>query len=182
MDFDKIEERMNKTLSVLEENFSEIRAGRANPAILNKIMVDYYGVPTQLRQMSQVTVQDGTTLVISPYDKSILKEIEKAIIKAEIGITPNSDGICIRLNFPPLTEERRKEIVKDVKKLGEEAKVAIRNVRRDMTDDLKKIEKADNLPEDTVKDNQDKIQKLTDKYTGIVDSAVSEKEKEVMTV
>ena len=132
--------------------------------------------------MSQVTVQDGTTLVITPYDKSTLKEIEKAIIKAEIGITPNSDGICIRLPFPPLTEERRREIVKDVKKIGEDAKVAVRNIRRDMTDDLKKLEKSENLPEDTVKDNQDKIQKLTDKYTGIIDKAVAEKEKEVMTV
>ena len=176
------EEKMEKAIASLKREFGSIRSGRANPMILDKVLVDYYGVPTQLRQMSQVTVQDGTTLVISPYDKSILKKNKKAIIKAEIGITPNSDGICIRLTFPPLTEERRKEIVKDVKKLGEEAKVAIRNVRRDMTDDLKKMEKSENLPEDTVKDNQDKIQKLTDKYTGIVDSAVSEKEKEVLTV
>ncbi len=176
------EEKMEKAISSMKREFGSIRTGRANPMMLDKVLVDYYGVPTQLRQMSQVTVQDGTTLVISPYDKSTLKEIEKAIIKAEIGITPNSDGICIRLTFPPLTEERRKEIVKDVKKLGEEAKVAIRNIRRDMTDDLKKIEKSENLPEDSVKDNQDKIQKLTDKYTGIVDSAVTEKEKEVMTV
>ena len=176
------EEKMEKAISSMKREFGSIRTGRANPMMLDKVLVDYYGVPTQLRQMSQVTVQDGTTLVISPYDKSTLKEIEKAIIKAEIGITPNSDGICIRLTFPPLTEERRKEIVKDVKKLGEEAKVAIRNIRRDMTDDLKKMEKSENLPEDSVKDNQDKIQKLTDKYTGIVDSAVTEKEKEVMTV
>ena len=176
------EEKMEKAISSMKREFGSIRTGRANPMMLDKVLVDYYGVPTPLRQMSQVTVQDGTTLVISPYDKSTLKEIEKAIIKAEIGITPNSDGICIRLTFPPLTEERRKEIVKDVKKLGEEAKVARRNVLRDMTDDLKKLEKSENLPEDSVKDNQDKIQKLTDKYTGIVDSAVTEKEKEVMTV
>ena len=176
------EEKMEKAIASLKREFGSIRSGRANPLILDKVLVDYYGVPTPLRQMSQVTVQDGTTLVISPYDKTILKEIEKAIIKAEIGITPNSDGICIRLAFPPLTEERRKEIVKDVKKLGEDAKVAVRNVRRDMTDDLKKLEKSENLPEDTVKDNQDKIQKLTDKYTGIIDGAVAEKEKEVMTV
>lgn len=176
------EEKMEKAIAALKREFGSIRSGRANPMILDKVIVDYYGVPTQLRQMSQVSVQEGTILVISPYDKSMIKEIEKAIIKAEIGITPNNDGVCIRLNFPPLTEERRREIVKDVKKLGEEAKVAIRNARRDMTDDLKKIEKAENLPEDTVKDNQDKIQKLTDKYTGIVDSAVAEKEKEVMTV
>lgn len=176
------EEKMEKAIASLKREFGTIRSGRANPMILDKVMVDYYGVPSPLRQMSQVTVQEGTTLVIAPYDKSIIKEIEKAIIKAEIGITPNNDGMCIRLNFPPLTEERRKEIVKDVKKLGEDAKVAIRNVRRDMTDDLKKLEKSENLPEDAVKDNQDKIQKLTDKYTGIVDGAVSEKEKEVMTV
>lgn len=176
------EEKMEKAINQLQREFSSIRSGRANPGILDKVQVDYYGVPTPLRQMSQVTVQDGTTLVISPYDKSILKEIEKALIKAELGITPNSDGICIRLPFPPLTEERRRETVKDVKKLGEDAKVAIRNIRRDMTDDLKKLEKSENLPEDLVKDNQDKIQKLTDKYTGIIDSNVSAKEKDVMTV
>ncbi len=176
------EEKMEKAITQLHREFGSIRSGRANPMILDKVLVDYYGAPTPLRQMSQVTVQDGTTLVITPYDKSTLKEIEKAIIKAEIGITPNSDGICIRLPFPPLTEERRKEIVKDVKKIGEDSKVAIRNIRRDMTDDLKKLEKSENLPEDTVKDNQDKIQKLTDKYTGIIDKAVAEKEKEVMTV
>ena len=176
------ETKMQKSLDALEREYTTIRAGRANPHILDKLTVDYYGAPTPLRQMSQVSLQDGTTLVITPYDKSILKEIEKAIIKAEIGITPNSDGICIRLPFPPLTEERRRETAKEVKKIGEDAKVAIRNIRRDMTDDLKKIEKSENLPEDTVKDNQDKIQKLTDKYTGIIDKAVADKEKEVMTV
>ena len=127
-------------------------------------------------------MSEGTTLVISPFDKSTIKDIEKAIIKAELGITPNNDGVCIRLNFPPLTEERRKETAKEVKKIGEEAKIVVRNARRDMVDDLKKLEKSENLPEDVVKDNQDKIQKQTDKYTGIVDSLVSEKEKEVMTV
>lgn len=176
------EEKMEKAITQLKREFGQIRSGRANPLILDKVVVDYYGAPTPLRQLSQVNVQEGTTLVITPYDKSILKEVEKAIIKAEIGITPNSDGICIRLAFPPLTEERRKEIVKDVKKIGEESKVAIRNIRRDMTDSLKKIEKDEKLPEDSVKDNQDKIQKLTDKYTGIIDSNVSEKEKEVLTV
>lgn len=176
------EEKMEKAINQLRKEFGSIRSGRANPLILDKVVVDYYGAPTPLRQMSQVTVQDGTTLVITPYDKSTLKEIEKAIIKAEIGITPNSDGICIRLPFPPLTEDRRKEIAKEVKKIGEEAKVAVRNIRRDMTDDLKKIEKNEKLPEDAVKDNQDKIQKVTDKYTGIIDKAVAETEKEVMTV
>ena len=176
------EEKMEKSVAQLAREFGSIRSGRANPGILDKVIVEYYGAPTPLRQMSQVTVQDGTTLVISPYDKTILKDIEKAIIKAEIGITPNSDGICIRLPFPPLTEERRRETAKEVKKLGEDAKVAIRNVRRDMTDDLKKIEKSENLPEDMVKDNQDQIQKLTDKYIGIIETNVSNKEKEVMTV
>ena len=176
------EDKMEKAVSQLHKEFASVRSGRANPLILDKVVVDYYGAPTPLRQMSQVTVQDGTTLVISPYDKSIIKDIEKAIIKAEIGITPNSDGICIRLPFPPLTEERRKETAKEVKKMGEDSKVVIRNIRRDMTDDLKKIEKSENLPEDVVKDNQDKIQKLTDKYTGIIDKSVSDKEKEVMTV
>lgn len=176
------EEKMEKAISQLKREFGSIRSGRANPMILDKVTVEYYGALTPLRQMAQVSVQEGTTLVITPYDKSILKEIEKAIIKAEIGISPNSDGFCIRLSFPPLTEERRKEIVKEVKKTGEEAKIAIRNVRREMTDDLKKIEKEHKLPEDSVKDNQDKIQKQTDKYTGIVDRLVAEKEKEVLTV
>ena len=176
------EEKMEKAVNALKKEYASVRTGRANPMILDKVIVDYYGAPTPLRQMSQVSVQDGQTLVITPYDKSIIKEIEKAMIKAELGITPNSDGIVIRLTFPPLTEERRKEISKDVKKTAEDAKVAVRNIRRDMTDDLKKIEKEENLPEDAVKDNQDKIQKLTDKYVKIIDDVASEKEKEVMTV
>lgn len=176
------EEKMEKALNQLKKEFGSIRSGRANPLILDKVLVDYYGAPTPLRQMSQVSVQDGTTLVISPYDKSAMKDIEKAIIKAELGISPNSDGIVIRLAFPPLTEERRKEITKDVKKFGEESKVAVRNARRDMVDDLKKLEKSENLPEDVVKDNQDEIQKLTDKYIKLIDNSVEEKEKEVLTV
>ena len=176
------EEKMEKAINQLKREFSSVRTGRANPAVLDKVLVEYYGVPTQLRQMSQVSVQDGQTLVITPYDKSIIKEIEKALIKAELGVAPNNDGTCIRLNFPPLTEERRRETAKEVKKFGEDAKVAIRNVRRDMVDDLKKIEKDENLPEDLVKSTQDDIQKLTDKYVGIIDSLVVEKEKEVMTV
>lgn len=176
------EEKMEKALAQMKREFASVRTGRANPAILDKVVVEYYGAPTPIRQMAQVSVSEGTTLVITPFDKSIIKELEKAIIKAEIGVAPNNDGTCVRLNFPPLTEERRRETAKDVKKFGEDAKVAIRNVRREMVDDLKKIEKDENLPEDMVKDNQDKIQKLTDKYVGIVDSAVTEKEKEVMTV
>lgn len=176
------EEKMEKSINQLKRDFGSIRSGRANPLILDKVIVDYYGAPTQLRQMSQVTVQDGTTLVISPYDKTAIKEIEKAINKAELGIAPNSDGMVIRLAFPPLTEERRKALAKDVKKLGEDSKIAIRNVRRDMVDDLKKLEKSENMPEDVVKDNQDEIQKLTDKYVKIIDTAVEEKETEVLTV
>ena len=176
------EEKMEKAVSQMKREFASVRTGRANPGILDKVVVEYYGAPTPIRQMAQVSVSEGTTLVITPFDKSIIKELEKAIIKAEIGVAPNNDGTCVRLNFPPLTEERRRETAKDVKKFGEDAKVAIRNVRREMVDDLKKIEKDENLPEDMVKDNQDKIQKLTDKYVGIIDSSVTEKEKEVMTV
>lgn len=176
------EEKMEKAVGQMKKEFASVRTGRANPAILDKVIVEYYGAPTPIRQMAQVSVSEGTTLVITPFDKSIMKELEKAIIKAELGVTPNNDGTCVRLNFPPLTEERRKETAKEVKKYGEDAKVAIRNVRRDMVDSLKKIEKDENMPEDAVKDNQDKIQKLTDKYVGIIDSLVSEKEKEVMTV
>jgi ribosome recycling factor len=176
------EEKMEKAIAQMKREFATVRTGRANPGILDKVQVDYYGAPTPLKQLSQITVQDGTTLVIAPFDKSVIKDIEKAIIKAEIGIAPNSDGVCLRLVFPPLTEEKRKEIAKDVKKMGEDAKIAVRNVRRDMADALKKAEKADNLPEDVVKDNQDKIQKVTDKYTKIIDTSVSDKEKEVMTV
>ena len=175
-------DKMEKAINQMMKEFASIRTGRANPMILDKVLVEYYGAPTPLRQLSQVSVQDGTTLVIAPYDKTILKEVEKAVIKADLGITPNSDGIVIRLPFPPLTQDKRKEICKDVKKIGEDTKIAIRNIRRDMTDELKKIEKAENLPEDAVKDNQDKIQKLTDIYTKIVDDGCSEKEKEVLTV
>ncbi len=176
------EEKMEKAIAQLKREFASVRTGRANPAVLDKVVVEYYGAPTQLRQMSQVTVSEGTTLVISPFDKTIIKDIEKALIKAELGVAPNNDGACIRLNFPPLTEERRRETAKEVKKYGEDAKVAIRNVRRDMVDDLKKIEKEENLPEDTVKSNQEDIQKLTDKFVGLIDSLVADKEKEVMTV
>ena len=176
------EEKMEKAIAQMKREFASVRTGRANPAVLDKVLVEYYGVPTQLRQMSQVTVSEGTTLVITPFDKTIIKEIEKALIKAELGVAPNNDGVCIRLNFPPLTEERRRETAKDVKKFGEDAKIVVRNARRDMVDDLKKLEKEENLPEDMVKSTQDDIQKLTDKYVGIIDSLVAEKEKEVMTV
>lgn len=175
-------EKMEKCISQLKKELTTIRTGRANPLILDKVLVDYYGAPTKLNQLSQVSVQDGTTLVITPFDKTIVKEIEKALIKADLGITPNSDGIVVRLIFPPLTADRRKELSKEVKAIGETAKVAIRNVRRDLGDEIKKAEKAENLPEDAVRDAQDSVQKLTDKYIKIIDETVSEKEKEVMTV
>ena len=176
------EEKMDKCVNQLKKDLATIRTGRANPMILEKVVVDYYGAPTGLRQLAQVSVAEGTTLVIAPFDKSIIKEIEKAIVKAEIGITPNSDGVVIRLAFPPLTQDRRKELAKEVKAMGETAKVAIRNVRRDMTDAVKKLEKAENLPEDAIKDGTDTIQKVTDKFTKIVDETVTAKEKEVMEI
>jgi len=175
-------EKMEKAISNLKKEYSNVRTGRANPLILEKITVEYYGTPTPLRQMANVTVQDGQTLVIAPYDKTIVNDIEKAIAKSDIGITPNSDGVCVRLTFQPLTEDRRKEICKSVKKMAEDAKVAVRNIRRDAVDEVKKIEKAENLSEDEVKDGQNEVQKLTDKYTKIIDSVEQDKEKEVMQV
>ena len=176
------EEKMEKAIAQLHREFGSIRSGRANPMILDKVLVDYYGAPTPLRQMSQVTVQDGTTLVITPYDKTILKEIEKAIIKAEIGITPNSDGICIRLAFPPLTEERRRETAKEVKKLGEEAKVAVRSIRRDGIDTAKTAQKNGEMTEDELSVAEAKIQKMTDANIAEIDQILEKKEKEIMTV
>ena len=176
------EEKMDKCVNQLKKELANVRTGRANPMILDKVLVDYYGAPTGLRQLAQVSVAEGTTLVITPFDKTIIKEIEKAIVKAEIGITPQSDGMVIRLAFPPLTQDRRKELAKEVKAMGEEAKVAIRNVRRDSTDAVKKLEKSQNLPEDAIKDGTDKVQKITDKFIKIVDETVSSKEKEVMEI
>ena len=176
------QEKMDKCINQLKKELATVRTGRANPLILDKVMVDYYGAPTNLRQLAQVSVQEGTTLVITPFDKTIIKEIEKAIVKAEIGITPNSDGIVVRLAFPPLTQDRRKELAKQVKAMGEEAKVAVRNVRRDSTDSVKKLEKSDNLPEDVIKDGQDQIQKITDKFIKIIEETVTSKEKEVMEI
>jgi len=180
--FEQGEEKMSKTIAGTKKEFSSIRTGRANPLVLDKISVEYYGTPTPLRQIATVNVHDGQTLVITPYDKTIINLIEKSIMKSDLGVTPNSDGICIRLTFPQPTEERRKELVKTVKKLGEEGKVAIRNIRRDLTDTLKKLEKSENIPEDEVKKAQDKIQKITDKYTREMDDVVAEKEKEVLSI
>ena len=182
MDSTRIEERMNKTISVFEENLSEVRAGRANPAILNKVKVDYYGVPTPINQVAGISVPEARMIVIQPWDASILKAIEKAILTADIGINPNNDGKLIRLTFPELTEERRKEIVKDIKKLSEEAKIAVRAIRRDAMDLAKKEQKDGNMTEDEEKQAEDKIQKLTDKKVAVIDEISSKKEKEIMSV
>lgn len=176
------EEKMQKTIAETKKEFINIRTGRANPMILDKLSIEYYGAQTPLRQVSNVSVQDGQTLVIQAFDKSALGAIEKSILKSDLGVTPNNDGTNIRITFPALTEERRKELVKQVKKLGEENKVAIRNIRRDITEHLKKVEKSDNIPEDEVKKTQEQIQKLTDKYIREIDTLVLEKEKEVLAV
>jgi ribosome recycling factor len=176
------EEKMNKTLESLQSEYTTIRAGRANPNILNKISVEYYGVPTPMQQVANITVPEARTLMISPWEPSLVKAIEKAIMNSDLGLTPNNDGKNIILNFPELTEERRKELVKDIKKKGEGAKVAIRNVRRDANDAFKKMEKAGDISEDDLKDNEDKIQKLTDKYVGLIDKAVESKSTEILTV
>lgn len=178
----QFEEKMQKSLESLEGEFANIRAGRANPNILNKIKVDYYGVPTPLQQVGNVSVPEARTIVITPWEASLLKEIEKAIMCSDLGLTPNNDGKSVILNFPELTEERRKDLVKDVKKKGENAKVAIRNVRRDANDFLKKQLKANEISEDEEKDYEDKVQKLTDKYVSQIDSTVENKSKEIMTV
>ena len=163
MEFNEIEERMDKSISVFEENLSEIRAGRANPAILNKITVDYYGVPTPINQVAGISVPEARMIVIQPWDASVLKEIERAILASDIGINPNNDGKVIRLVFPELNEERRKEIVKDIKKLAEEAKVAVRSIRRDGIDEAKDLEKESMMTEDDLKRAEEQIQKITDK-------------------
>lgn len=182
MDYTNIEERMQKTISVFDVNLSEIRAGRANPAILNKVTVDYYGTPTPINQMAGISVPEARLIVIQPWDMSVLKEIERAILASDIGITPNNDGKVIRLNFPELNEERRKEIVKDIRKMSEEAKVAVRQIRRDGIDEFKKMQKDSLITEDDLKSAEDNIQKLTDKYVDEIDKLTEVKEKEIMTV
>ena len=182
MELNHIEEKMNKTISVLQENFSEVRAGRANPAILNKIRVDYYGTPTPINQVAGISVQEARLIVIQPWDISLLKEIEKEILKAEIGINPNNDGKVIRLAFPELNEERRKELVKEVKKMAEDSKVSIRSIRREAMDEAKKLQKDNQMTEDELKGAEDKIQKLTDNKIAEIDKILAEKEKEIMSV
>ncbi len=176
------EEKMQKSLDSLQSNFGSIRAGRANPKVLDKITADYWGTPTPIQNMASITVSEGRTLVIQPFDKNSLKAIEKAVQASDLGINPVNDGNVIRLTFPQPTEERRKELCKSVKKYGEEAKVAIRNVRRDTVDKFKAMKKSGELTEDDQKDAEKKAQKLTDKYCDEVDKAVSVKEKEIMSI
>ena len=182
MNYDEIIEKMEKTVTVYENNLAEIRAGRANPAILNKIKIDYYGVPTPISQVAGISVPEARMIVIQPWDLSVLKEIEKEILKSDIGINPNNDGKVIRLNFPELNEERRKEIVKSIKKIAEEAKIAIRSIRRDGIEDFKKKQKNSEITEDELKMAEEEIQKLTDKYVAEIDKLLENKEKEVMSV
>ena len=176
------EEKMSKSLDSLKEEFSSIRAGRANPHILDKIKVDYYGAPTSLQQVANISVPEARMIQIQPWESSLIKEIEKAILVSDLGITPNNDGKVIRLVFPELTEDRRKELAKDVKKKGDNAKVAIRNIRRDANDSLKKANKAGELSDDELSNSEDQVQKITDKYTALVDKAIEEKTKEILTV
>ena len=177
----KYEEKMKKTLGSLEAELTTIRAGRANPHILDKLTVDYYGSPTPIQQVANITVPEARMIQIQPWESSLIKGIEKAILTSDLGLNPNNDGKVIRLVFPELTEERRKDLVKDVKKKGETAKVAIRNIRRDGIDAAKKLKGTD-VSEDEIKDMEDDLQKLTDKYVKEVDKAVESKSKEVMTV
>lgn len=176
------ESKMEKTLDVLLDEFGSIRAGRANPHVLDRIKVDYYGTPTPIQQVGNINVPEARMIVIQPWEKSLLKSIEKAILTSDLGINPTNDGSVIRLVFPELTEERRKDLAKDVKKKGEAAKVAVRNVRRDANESLKKMEKNGDISEDDLKDGNDKIQKLTDKMIEKIDKAVETKTKEIMTV
>lgn len=182
IELDQYKEKMTKSVENLSNEYATIRAGRANPHILDKITVDYYGQPTNLQSVANISVSEARTLVIQPWEASMIKEIEKAIMTSDLGLTPNNDGKAVRLVFPELTEDRRKELVKDVKKKGEDAKVAIRNIRRDANDAAKKQLKANEISEDEQKDAEADIQKLTDEYVGKIDQMVEAKSKEIMTV
>ena len=176
------EEKMTKSYDAMIREFTAIRAGRANPHVLDKLKVDYYGTPTPIQQVGNISVPEPRMLQIQPWEKSLIKAIEKAILTSDLGITPSNDGTVIRLVFPELTEERRKDLVKDIKKKGEAAKVAIRNIRRDANEVFKKQNKANEISEDDMKDLETKTQKRTDKYIADIDKAVDEKSKEIMTV
>lgn len=176
------EDKMERSIDSLANEYTTIRAGRANPHVLDKIMVDYYGTPSNLQTVANISVSEARTLVIQPWEASLIKEIEKAILTSDLGLTPNNDGKAIRLTFPELTQERRKELVKDVKKKGENAKVAIRNIRRDANDAIKKQQKANEISEDEQKSLEEKIQKMTDSHIKTIDEMVESKSKEIMTV
>ena len=178
----KYQDKMDKTLANLDSEFGTIRAGRANPHVLDRIMVEYYGTPTPLQQVANISVPEARMIQIQPWEGSLVKEIEKAINMADLGINPTNDGKVIRLIFPELTEERRKDLVKEVKKKGEGAKVAVRNIRRDANDAFKKLGKGKEVSEDEVKELEENVQKLTDKYIKDIDKAIEEKSKEIMTV
>jgi len=175
------EERMEKAIGALKRDLATLRAGKASPALLDRVQVEYYGAQTPLNQLANINTPDSRTLMIQPWDKSSLGAIEKAILKSDLGLTPSNDGLSIRISVPPLTEERRAELVKNSKKFGEEAKVAIRNIRRDANDDVKKLEKTD-ISEDESRRHQDDIQKTTDKFIAEVEKVLSAKEKEIMEV
>lgn len=176
------QEKMEKAIQVLKKDLLTLRAGRANPAILDKVLVEYYGSEMPINQMANISTPDPRTLLIQPWDKSALGEIERAILKSELGLTPNNDGNVIRITIPPLTEQRRSELVKVARKMGEETKVAIRNIRRDANDELKKMEKNGEIPEDMSRRGQDEIQKLTDRFIKEADQVISAKEKEIMEI
>lgn len=182
MDYTSLKEKMEKTISVYNEKLSEVRAGRANPAILNKVKIDYYGTPTPINQVAGVSVPEARLIVIQPWDASVLKEIEKAILASDIGINPNNDGKVIRLAFPELNEERRKELAKDVRKMAEDAKVAVRSIRREGMDTAKQEQKDGDITEDELKQAENEIQKITDKSIEEIDKILETKEKEIMSV
>ena len=177
-----IEVRMQKSVDNLKEEYVTIRAGRANPHILDRLRVDYYGTPTPIQQVANVSVPEARMIQIQPWEASLIKDIEKAILVSDLGLTPNNDGKTIRLVFPELTEDRRKELAKDIKKKGDNAKVAIRNIRRDANDAIKKENKAGDISDDEAKNSEDEIQKITDKYIAMIDSAIDDKTKEILTV
>ncbi len=180
--FKKTEEKMNKALDALANDYAAIRAGRANPAVLDKVMVDYYGVPTPIQQVAAVSISEARVLVIQPWDKTMIQPIEKAIQTSDIGINPMNDGNVIRLTFPALTEDRRREIAKEIKQRAEDAKVQVRNVRRDGMDDLKKLKKDSVITEDDLKTAEEKLQKTTDKFVKEIDEVAAAKDKEIMSI
>lgn len=181
-DLKQYDERMSKAVDALQNEFTTIRAGRANPHILDKLRVDYYGTPSSIQQVANISVPEARTIMIQPWESSLIKEIEKAIICSDLGLTPNNDGKAIRLIFPELTEERRKELVKDIKKKAENAKVAVRNVRKDANNALKKSNKASEITDDELSILEDEVQKLTDKYVAEIDKVTEAKSKEILTV